>query len=152
MLTHLISCVCCFLLCCVALPASASLGVTCHVSHYSMSVSSLFASALQVVMNDVILYEREFPYLPSNVRTQIAKVMSRRGILNSRNMPLVHRHHYTICPSCMSTCIVHNLRMKCRLYIECENKLSHVIPLAVDIFLLEMSHISSLYLTVRDIA
>ena len=54
-----------------------------------MSVSSLFACALQVVVNDVIRYERDFPYLPSNVRTQIAKVMSRRGILNSRNMPLV---------------------------------------------------------------
>lgn len=79
-----------FLLCCVALPVPASLGVTCHVSHYSMSVSSLFASALQVVVSNVILYEGEFPYLPSNVRTKIAKVMSRRGILNSRNMPLVH--------------------------------------------------------------
>ena len=62
-----------------------------------MSVSSLFVSALQVVVNDVILYEGEFPYLPSNVRTQIAKVMARRGILNSRNMPLVHRHHYILC-------------------------------------------------------
>ena len=62
---------------------------TVYIFSFSMSVSSLFTCALQVVMSDVILYERDFPYLPGNVRTQLAKVMSRRGILNSRNMPLV---------------------------------------------------------------
>ena len=47
-------------------------------------------------MNDVTLYEREFPYLPGNVRTQLATVMARRGILNARNMPMVlNRAVYT---------------------------------------------------------
>ena len=54
-----------------------------------MAVSSLYTSALQVVVNDVVLHEREFPYLPGNVRAQLGKVMARRGLLCARNMPLV---------------------------------------------------------------
>ena len=57
--------------------------------HRSMSVATLFTSALGVVVNDVILYEGEFPYLPGNVRTQLGRVMARRGLLTARNMPLV---------------------------------------------------------------
>ncbi|CAI8024810.1 hypothetical protein GBAR_LOCUS14377 [Geodia barretti] len=48
-----------------------------------------------VVVNDVTLHEREFPYLPGTVRTQLGKVMVRRGLLCARNMPLVLGDYYT---------------------------------------------------------
>ena len=71
-----------------------------------MSVSSLFSSALTVVVNDAIFYQGEFPYLPGNVRTQVGKVMARRGLLCSRNMPLVNTHfalHQTFLSSSSTT-------------------------------------------------
>ena len=56
-----------------------------------MAVSSLFDSALQVVLREVTHYERGFPYLPGNVRTRLARVMAKRGLLHRGNMPLVGR-------------------------------------------------------------
>ena len=56
-----------------------------------MAVSSLFDSALQVVLSEVTHYERGFPYLPGNVRTRLARVMAKHGLLHRGNMPLVGR-------------------------------------------------------------
>ena len=56
-----------------------------------MAVSSLFDSTLQVVLREVTHYERGFPYLPGNVRTRLARVMAKRGLLHRGNMPLVDR-------------------------------------------------------------
>lgn len=55
----------------------------------SRPVSSLFDCALQVVLKDLTLHEDEFPYLPSAVKTRLAHVMAKRGMLTDRNIRLV---------------------------------------------------------------
>ena len=52
-------------------------------------VSSLFDCALQAVLKDLPLHEDEFPYLPSSVKTSLAHVMAKRGVLTDKNIKLV---------------------------------------------------------------
>lgn len=54
-----------------------------------MSVSSLFDSALQAVMRDFHHHEAALRYLPSGVKSRVAGVMAKRGLMNERNMSLV---------------------------------------------------------------
>ena len=61
-----------------------------------MVVVRLFDCALRVVLKEVGQYERDFPYLPGDLRVQLAHVLARRGLLHSRNMTLVGA-----CPDCL---------------------------------------------------
>lgn len=54
-----------------------------------MSISSLFDCALQAVLRDLSLHENEFPYLPGVVKTSLARVMAKRGVLTDKNVKLV---------------------------------------------------------------
>ena len=54
-----------------------------------MAVSSLFEMALQAVMRDFHHHERDLRYLPSLVKTRVARVMAKRGLLTEGNMGLV---------------------------------------------------------------
>ncbi len=53
------------------------------------SVSSLFDLSLQVVMRDIRYHEAMLWYLPSLVKTRVAAVMAKRGLLGDSNMALV---------------------------------------------------------------
>ena len=73
-----------------------------------MSVSSLFDSALQAVMRDFHHHEAALRYLPSGVKSRVAGVMAKRGLMNERNMSLVSLNiyvsissmpHYHLAPS-----------------------------------------------------
>lgn len=55
----------------------------------SRSISSLFDCALQAVLRDLSVLEDEFPYLPSGVKTSLARVMAKRGALTDKNIKLV---------------------------------------------------------------
>lgn len=55
-----------------------------------MAISSLYDCALQAVMRDLSVHEVEFPYLPSGVKTSLARVMAKRGLLTDKNIRLVH--------------------------------------------------------------
>ena len=59
-----------------------------------MSVSSLFDSALQAVMRDFHHHEAALRYLPSGVKSRVAGVMAKRGLMNERNMSLVSVNSY----------------------------------------------------------
>ena len=59
-----------------------------------MSVSSLFDSALQAVMRDFHHHEAALRYLPSGVKSRVAGVMAKRGLMNERNMSLVSLNIY----------------------------------------------------------
>jgi hypothetical protein len=54
-----------------------------------LEISSLYDCALQAVLKDLSVYEGEFPYLPSGVKTSLARAMAKRGILTDRNIRLV---------------------------------------------------------------
>lgn len=63
-----------------------------HIQKYpamSRAISSLFDCALQAVLRDLPLYEGEFPYLPSEVKTSLALIMAKRGLLTDKNIRLV---------------------------------------------------------------
>ena len=59
-----------------------------------MLVSTLFDTALHVVMNEFLLFEQELRFLPSNVKTRVAQRMGKRGFLCERNASLVSRKGY----------------------------------------------------------
>ena len=56
---------------------------------YAMAVSSLFETSLQAVMRDFHHHEAALRYLPSLVKTRVARVMAKRGLLIEGNMKLV---------------------------------------------------------------
>lgn len=55
----------------------------------SRAISSLYDSALQAVLRDLSAHVAEFPYLPSGVKTSLARVMAKRGALTDKNIKLV---------------------------------------------------------------
>lgn len=54
-----------------------------------MAVSSLFDTALQAVMRDFPHHEGALSRLPSLVKTKLARIMAKRGVLREENMALV---------------------------------------------------------------
>lgn len=55
----------------------------------SRAISSLFDIALQAVLRHLPIYEHEFIYLPAAVKTSLARVMAKRGLLTDQNIRLV---------------------------------------------------------------
>ena len=55
----------------------------------SRAISSLFECALQAVLKDLPIHEKELHYLPAGVKTSLARVMAKRGLLTDRNIRLV---------------------------------------------------------------
>ena len=51
-----------------------------------MAVSSLLDTALHAVMKDFHHHERHLPYLPSNVKTKLIKLMAKRAVLDDNNI------------------------------------------------------------------
>lgn len=54
-----------------------------------MSISSLFDCALQAVLRDLPSHEDDLRYLPLGVKTSLARVMAKRGLLTDKNIRLV---------------------------------------------------------------
>jgi len=52
-------------------------------------LSSLFELAMQVVLRNLSLFEKGFRYLPVGVKTSLAHVMAKRGLLTDMNCMLV---------------------------------------------------------------
>ncbi len=63
----------------------------------SGNISTLFESSLQAVLRDLPFHEKELPYLPVVVKTSLARVMAKRGMLTDKNIRLV------------STCTVYSI-------------------------------------------
>lgn len=55
----------------------------------SVCVSSLLDLSLQTVMRDIKYHEAKLRYLPSLVKTKVAAVMAKRGLLTDSNLSLV---------------------------------------------------------------
>lgn len=56
-----------------------------------MAISSLLDFALVAVMREIYYYENTIRYLPEVLRTKIAIILAKRGMLSERTMNLVKR-------------------------------------------------------------
>ena len=56
-----------------------------------MAISSLLDFALMAVMREVHYYENTIRYLPEVLKTKMAMVLAKRGMLSERTMNLVKR-------------------------------------------------------------
>ena len=52
-------------------------------------ISSLFELAMQVVLRNLSIFEKGLRYLPAGVKTSLAHVMAKRGLLTDTNCTLV---------------------------------------------------------------
>ena len=52
-------------------------------------ISSLFECAMQAVLRDISVHEKALRYLPAGVKTSLAHIMAKRGLLTDSNCKLV---------------------------------------------------------------